>query len=148
MFVIFLSNRVHPDGKGDVTPLRARVATVAAAAVTSLPPAARSLTWTGRDFGASGAVPPRQLRPVLTGIDVLRADGFAPLRGKRIGLVTNHTGLTRDGATTIDVHFGANDVKLVALQSGTFGRAFAARFAPLTLFVAMVSSALIGWWLL
>ncbi len=40
MFVIFLSNRVHPDGKGDVTPLRARVATVAAAAVTSLPPAA------------------------------------------------------------------------------------------------------------
>jgi uncharacterized membrane protein YraQ (UPF0718 family) len=40
------------------------------------------------------------------------------------------------------------DVKLVALQSGTFGRAFAARFAPLTLFVAMVSSALIGWWLL
>ena len=37
MFVVFLSNRVHPDGKGDVTPLRARVATVAAAAVTSLP---------------------------------------------------------------------------------------------------------------
>ncbi len=34
MFVIFLSNRVHPDGKGDVTPLRARVATVAAAAMT------------------------------------------------------------------------------------------------------------------
>src|SRR5205823_8430446 len=32
-YVIFLSNRVHPDGKGDVTPLRARVATVAAAAL-------------------------------------------------------------------------------------------------------------------
>src|SRR3954466_15727158 len=30
-YVIFLSNRVHPDGKGDVTPLRARVATIAAA---------------------------------------------------------------------------------------------------------------------
>ena len=40
------------------------------------------------------------------------------------------------------------DVKLIALQAGTFGRAFAARFAPLTLFVAMGSSALIGWWLL
>jgi uncharacterized protein len=40
------------------------------------------------------------------------------------------------------------DVKLIALQSGTFGRAFAARFAPLTLVVAMASSALIGWWLL
>ena len=33
MFVVFLSNRVHPDGKGDVTPLRARVATVAASAL-------------------------------------------------------------------------------------------------------------------
>ena len=40
------------------------------------------------------------------------------------------------------------DVKLIALQAGTFGRAFAARFAPLTLVVAMLSSALIGWWLL
>jgi uncharacterized protein len=40
------------------------------------------------------------------------------------------------------------DVKLIALQSGTFGRAFAARFAPLTLVVAMASSALVGWWLL
>src|SRR4029450_10949054 len=32
-YVIFLSNRVHPDGKGDVTPLRGKVATVAAAAL-------------------------------------------------------------------------------------------------------------------
>jgi uncharacterized membrane protein YraQ (UPF0718 family) len=40
------------------------------------------------------------------------------------------------------------DVKLIALQAGTFGRAFAARFAPLTLVVAMLVSALIGWWLL
>ena len=40
------------------------------------------------------------------------------------------------------------DVKLIALQAGTFGRAFAVRFAPLTLVVAMASSALIGWWLL
>lgn len=40
------------------------------------------------------------------------------------------------------------DVKLVALQAGTFGRRFALRFAPLTLAVAVVSSAVIGWWLL
>ena len=66
-------------------------------------------------------VPPRQVRPVLTGIDVLRADDFAPLRGKRVGLVTNHTGLTRDGATTIDVLFGAKEVKLVALFSPEHG---------------------------
>ena len=121
MFVVFLSNRVHPDGKGDVTPLRARVATVAAAAVTGLPPAARAAVWTGRDFGASGTVLPRPSVPVLTGIDVLRAEGFVPLRGKRVGLVTNHTGLARDGASTIDVLFGAKDVRLVALFSPEHG---------------------------
>ena len=87
MFVVFLSNRVHPDGKGDVTPLRARVATVAASAVTSLPPAARAAAWTGRDFGASGTIASASAAArSRRGIDVLRADGFAPLRGKRVGL--------------------------------------------------------------
>ena len=38
VFVIFLSNRVHPDGKGDVTPLRARVATIVASSLTSVSP--------------------------------------------------------------------------------------------------------------
>jgi uncharacterized membrane protein YraQ (UPF0718 family) len=40
------------------------------------------------------------------------------------------------------------DVKLVALQAGTFGRAFAVRFAPLTFAAAVGSAALVGWWLL
>jgi hypothetical protein len=40
------------------------------------------------------------------------------------------------------------DVKLVALQAGTFGRSFALRFAPLTLAVAIGSSVLVAWWLL
>ena len=40
------------------------------------------------------------------------------------------------------------DVKLIALQAGTFGRPFAIRFAPLTFVVAVMSSALVGWWLL
>ncbi len=42
MFVIFLSNRVHPDGKGDVASLRGRVASIAAAAVTDLAMVARA----------------------------------------------------------------------------------------------------------
>jgi uncharacterized protein YbbC (DUF1343 family)/CubicO group peptidase (beta-lactamase class C family) len=121
LFVVFLSNRVHPDGKGDVTPLRARIATVTGAAVTSLPRAARDAVWTGRDFGASGTLEAPAPVPVLSGIDVLRADGFAPLRGKRVGLVTNHTGIARDGATTIDLLYGAKDVKLVALFSPEHG---------------------------
>ncbi len=40
------------------------------------------------------------------------------------------------------------DVKLIALQAGTFGGRFALRFAPLTLAVAVLSSAVVGWWLL
>ena len=40
------------------------------------------------------------------------------------------------------------DVKLVALQAGTFGRRFTLRFAPLTLVVAVASSVVVGWWLL
>ena len=121
LFVVFLSNRVHPDGKGDVTPLRARVATVAASALTSAPADGVERQWTGRDFGPSGTLPARPSTPVLSGIDVLRAEGFAPLRGKRVGLVTNHTGRARDGATTIDLIYGARDVKLVALFSPEHG---------------------------
>jgi uncharacterized protein YbbC (DUF1343 family)/CubicO group peptidase (beta-lactamase class C family) len=121
LFVIFLSNRVHPDGKGDVTPLRAQVATVAAASITGLPDTARDGVFTGRDFGPSGPVPTRPALPVQAGIDVLRAEGFAPLREKRVGLVTNHTGVARDGATTIDVLHRAKEVKLVALFSPEHG---------------------------
>ena len=40
------------------------------------------------------------------------------------------------------------DVKLIALQAGTFGRRFTVRFAPLTFVVAVGSGALVGWWLL
>ena len=122
MFVVFLSNRNHPDGKGDVTPLRARVATVAASALTGVSPELLAETTSvGRDFGATGTLPAAPYTPVVSGIDVLRADNFAILRGKRVGLVTNHTGRARDGATTIDVIHQARDVKLAALFSPEHG---------------------------
>jgi uncharacterized protein YbbC (DUF1343 family)/CubicO group peptidase (beta-lactamase class C family) len=128
-YVVFMSNRVHPDGKGDVTPLRARVATIAAAALTDLSESntpdlltkAREQGLTGRDFGASGTLPARETLPVMTGIDVLRAEGFARLKGKHIGLVTNQTGRARDGNTTIDLLHDAKDLTLVALFSPEHG---------------------------
>ncbi|OAH13711.1 permease [Streptomyces jeddahensis] len=40
------------------------------------------------------------------------------------------------------------DLKLIALQAGTFGKAFAVRFSSVTWAVAVVSSVLVGWWLL
>ncbi len=57
----------------------------------------------------------------LAGIDVLEQQNFAPLRGKRIGLVTNQTGVTRDGRSTIDVLARAPGVTLVALFSPEHG---------------------------
>jgi uncharacterized protein YbbC (DUF1343 family) len=121
MFVVFLSNRVHPEGKGDVTPLRARVATVAASALTAAPPPASTLLFTGRDFGAGAAPAVRPASPVQTGLDVMRADGFTALRGKRVGLLTNHTGRARDGAAAIDLLYTAKDVRLSALFSPEHG---------------------------
>jgi uncharacterized protein YbbC (DUF1343 family) len=120
VFVVFMSNRVHPDGKGDVTPVRARVATIAASAFTTLP--ASGLSGTRRTFDTqTPAVPAPAYSPVQNGIDVLRAGGFAPLKGLRVGLLTNHTGRTRDGAATIDVLADVPGVTLVSLLSPEHG---------------------------
>ena len=124
LFVVFLSNRVHPDGKGDVTSLRSRVATIAASTLTSRPSSVRDSLFTGTDFGSSAAITaPPHAQPVLTGIDVLRADGFRLLKGKRIGLVTNHTGRARDGSTTIDLLHNSSTQghRLMALFSPEHG---------------------------
>ena len=59
--------------------------------------------------------------PTLAGIDVLAAEGFARLRGKRVGLLTNHTGRSRDGVSTIDLIAGAPGVTLAALFSPEHG---------------------------
>ena len=56
-----------------------------------------------------------------TGIDVLEAQNFAPLRGKRVGLITNQTGVDSQGRRTIDVLAHADGVKLVALFSPEHG---------------------------
>ena len=115
-WVIFLSNRVHPDATGDVTPLRGRVATVAAAAISG-------------GISRTSLVNPRvepsprsvAVSPVLTGIDVLVRDNFKQLRGKRVGLITNHTGKSRDGIATIDLLHKAPGVTLVSLFSPEHG---------------------------
>ena len=52
---------------------------------------------------------------VYPGIDVLVEKGFEPVKGKKIGLITNHTGLSRDGKSDIDILFETDKCKLVAL---------------------------------
>ena len=134
-FVIFLSNRVHPDGKGDVGPLRGRVASIVASSIVDaaqtkareqaansaaelLISLARLNATSNRSALAPVAPPDAQ---VLTGIDVLERDGFKQLNGLRVGLVTNQTGRDRSGRSTIDVLFKAPNVKLVALFSPEHG---------------------------
>jgi uncharacterized protein YbbC (DUF1343 family)/CubicO group peptidase (beta-lactamase class C family) len=99
--VIFLSNRVHPNGKGNVTRLRSQVATLAAAAL----PQYRE----------------KKFHPVATGIDVLVREDFKRLKDRRIGLVTNHTGQDSEGRATIDLLHKALGLTLVALFSPEHG---------------------------
>ena len=97
MFVVILTSRLHPDGKApSPKTLRVEVASLAAAAIVP-------------DSG------------VDCGIDVLVKEGFKSLQGKRVGLVTNHTGRTRTGTATIDALFRAPGVRLVALFSPEHG---------------------------
>ena len=58
---------------------------------------------------------------VLTGIDILARDRFAALEGSRVGLVTNHTGLTNSRQPTIDALFYAPSVELTALYGPEHG---------------------------
>jgi uncharacterized protein YbbC (DUF1343 family)/CubicO group peptidase (beta-lactamase class C family) len=111
-YVVFLSSRLHPDGKGDAGRIRGVVSTIAAAAIeTDTRQSARRL---------SVRVPIR--REVLSGVDALAADGFRPIAGKRIGLVTNATGRARDGRSTIEV--------LVSEEAKNAGVKLAALFSP------------------
>ncbi len=124
VFIIFLSSRLHPDGKGDVTPLRARVATVVASSFTGAATDARPLAWSWSRQTFDSQIPPVPAvtsPPVQAGVDVARADGFKALSGLRVGLVTNHTGRARDGAATIDLIRAAPGVTLVSLFSPEHG---------------------------
>jgi uncharacterized protein YbbC (DUF1343 family)/CubicO group peptidase (beta-lactamase class C family) len=135
-FVVFLSNRVHPDGKGDVTPLRSRVASIVASSlVDAATDAARAESarfasetllslarlTSSNNAAANTAASAPQDAEVLNGIDVLERDGFKQLAGMRVGLVTNHTGRNRRGRQTIDVLREAANVKLVALFAPEHG---------------------------
>ena len=58
---------------------------------------------------------------VQVGLDVTEAEKYAALRGKRVGLITNHTGVDFQGRTTIDLLAHAPGVQLVALFSPEHG---------------------------
>jgi uncharacterized protein YbbC (DUF1343 family) len=119
-FVILMSNRNHPTEDGNVLALRRQVGTLAAEAVegfnlAGVPGALPRQAPAAKPAAAPGA------GEVRNGIDVLVAQGFAPLRRKKVGLITNHTGMDRERRSTIDLLKQAPEVELRALFSPEHG---------------------------
>jgi uncharacterized protein YbbC (DUF1343 family)/CubicO group peptidase (beta-lactamase class C family) len=112
LFFIFLSNRVHPDGQGSVNALAGRIGTVAAAAIASSP----KLPANKLDSQPSASTVPLE-----TGFGVLHQERFKRLAGQKIGLITNHTGITRDGTSIIAELHQADEVDLRAIFSPEHG---------------------------
>ena len=129
-YIILLTNSVHPKGQGNVISLRTRVATAVAAALPLTVAEKDKLRWesiTGYNEAMAGG---RRLSArngaVLTGIDVLEQHAFDALNSlptdpvsgkKRIGIVTNQTGLDADGRRTIDVLAQPAGVSVTAIFS-------------------------------
>src|SRR5437667_9518195 len=80
---------------------------------------ALSLATTGLWFATATGV-----AQVKLGSEALAANGFKELQGKRVGLITNPSGVNRNGESTIDLLRNAPGVKLVALlgpEHGVYG---------------------------
>ena len=113
-YVIFLSNRVHPNGGSSTVALEGKIANAAAEALhIQLPDAGKKISrLTGYNESLTGMRRwPSRNGSVENGIDVLEEENFSPLAalakkhgGKlRVGLLTNQTGFDREGRRTIDV---------------------------------------------
>lgn len=144
-YVIFLTNHVHPRDRGSagIVDLRRRVVTTIAAAIIETPqeryapaPVLAPPVIARADRSTSRGPEParrsgREERPaaqssgapadVLCGIDVLKRDGFKALAGRKVALITNHTGRDRDGNRTVDLLLKAPGVQLVKLFSPEHG---------------------------
>jgi len=128
-YIILLTNAVHPRGKGNAIALRSKVATAVAAALLLSTSEQEALRWqsiTGYNEAQSAA---RRMGTrngtVKNGIDVLETHGFDVLqvagRKKRVGLLTNQTGVDAEGQRTIDVLVHAQGVSLEAIFSPEHG---------------------------
>ena len=119
-YVILLANSVHPTLRPAITPLRGKVATIVAAVVGIK---SQGITLSSYNETRSGAGFHREANrtgSTRTGLDVLEDEKFQPLAGKRIGLITNHTGVDREGRLNVDVMRAAG-VDIVALFSPEHG---------------------------
>jgi uncharacterized protein YbbC (DUF1343 family)/CubicO group peptidase (beta-lactamase class C family) len=147
-YIILLTNAVHAGDKGSAIALRTKIATAVAAAMPLSPDEQEKLRWeaiTGYNEAQSAA---RKIAvrngEVKTGIDVLEAHGFDALLAsgqermggaqvavsseakadapkRKIGLLTNQTGVDGKGVRTIDVLAQAPGIALTAIFSPEHG---------------------------
>lgn len=117
LWIVLMTNRVHPTVRTSVVSLRSRIATAAAAALDDIDIDEARAIVEGRV-----EIPIPSAEPIVeTGLDVLVADSFGSLTGKRVGLVTNHTGIDRRGRRGIDLFAAASNVELVRIFSPEHG---------------------------
>jgi len=151
-FLIILTSRLHPDGKGQVKALRARTAAAVAAALNwGKGPGALAKQWSVASARWSDpktedrrpktgnseypSPPLNQPLPLLmgghgqadvpdrvrSGIEVLAASGFSSIKGKTIGVITNHTGRDAGGRSTVAILRQAPGVQVRAIFSPEHG---------------------------
>jgi CubicO group peptidase (beta-lactamase class C family) len=97
-FIVIMTNRVHPKGGRSINEWRRSIATIAA---------------DGLGLGPKN-------HKVMTGLDVLAKSKFASLAGRQVGLITNQTGVDRQGRRNIDLMLAAG-IHVTALFSPEHG---------------------------
>ncbi|HXI41881.1 MAG TPA: serine hydrolase, partial [Bryobacteraceae bacterium] len=119
-YVILLTNAVHPHLRPAITSLRGRVATIVAA---SLGIETSGVSLAGYNETLSGAGLHRDITrngQVRSGLDVWEEEGFRALQGKRVGLITNQTGIDSEGRRNVDRMLAAG-IQVLALYSPEHG---------------------------
>ncbi len=123
LFVICLGNRLHPDGKGDYVGLCGKVGQVALDSICDKTDAAQAAEFVKKSVYVSPNA--KADGEVLAGVDVLARDDYAPLkvRGMKVGLLTNQTGLLRDGKRIPKAmqDAGVNLTTLFSPEHGLYG---------------------------
>ena len=127
-FIILLTNAVHPNGKGSAIALRSKVATAIAARLdltATEKEKLRSKSLTGYSEAETARHLPVRNGSVQAGIDVLEAHNFdvlqQPAGKRRVGVLTNQTGVDSQGQRTIDVLAHAPGISLQAIFSPEHG---------------------------
>lgn len=113
-YVIILTNRVYPNDTGDVVALRNGIADTVTAALAA-PLAQRQPETAPADASVTAST------EVRSGLDVLAAQRFAPLAGKRVGLIVNHSSRDAQGRRSIDLLRNTPGVRLTAIFSPEHG---------------------------